>query len=74
MGSRGGEGRGVVDLPDIPQEESAIFVPLDVPVAVEVEGEGRGGALLTQDILYSTTGRRCCGEKLIVTVIDEYIM
>ena len=56
MGARGRERSGVVHLPDVPEVESAIFISLDVPVAVKVDGEGRGGALVTQDVLDSTTG------------------
>ena len=55
MRARGREKCGVVHLPDVPEVESAIFVSLDVPVAVEVDGERRGRALLTQDVLNSTT-------------------
>ena len=58
MCAGGREGSGIVHLPDVPQVESAIFVSLDVPVAVEIEGERRGGALVTQDVLNATTGRR----------------
>ena len=47
-------------LPDVPEVKSAIFISLNVPVAVEVGSDGEGGATLTHDVLYGTPGSRCC--------------
>ena len=43
-----------MQLSDVPEMEAAIFVSLDVPVAVEVESDGEGGASIAHDILDHT--------------------
>ena len=41
-------------LSDVPEMKSAIFISLDVPVAIEVDRYRQGRATLTHDVLDST--------------------
>ena len=42
---------GVLKLSHVPEMKTAIFIALDVPVAIEVDGDREGGVTLTHDVL-----------------------
>ena len=48
----------VLKLSDVPEMKAAIFVALDVPVSIDMDGEREEGVTLPHNVLDGTARRR----------------